>query len=203
MASSSKSLPATLSALAAAEQRCKRCSLYKNALQVVPGCGPAAARLMLLGEQPGNDEDIAGKPFVGPAGRVLDAALLEVGLDRDQLFITNAVKHFKFSVRGKRRLHRRPNAEEIAACIHWNFVERSIVEPRLIVALGATAVRSLLDRPATTRAIRGRVIDLKDGGKMLATIHPSWLLRIRDSSTRSLEKRRLAADLALARDFVG
>src|SRR3989304_10329382 len=125
----------TLTALREAEASCTRCPLYKSATQVVPGEGPARARLMLVGEQPGNDEDLTGRPFVGPAGRIMDRAMADAGLDRSKTFITNAVKHFKFEPRGKRRLHKRPNAYEIERCRWWNDLERAIVKPALVVAL--------------------------------------------------------------------
>src|SRR5262249_49913746 len=148
-----------------------------NATQVVSGEGPTSAPLMLVGEQPGNDEDLAGKPFVGPAGRVLDRALMDAGLDRSQVFVTNAVKHFKFEQRGKRRLHKRPNAYEIERCRWWNDLERTLVKPQLVVALGATAARSLLDRTVSIASVRGRILQ-EDGMRIAVTIHPSYLLRI-------------------------
>jgi uracil-DNA glycosylase family protein len=193
-------LPKSFNALENAEHACKRCTLYRNATQAVPGQGPRHAQIMLVGEQPGNDEDLAGAPFVGPAGRVLDAALEAAGLAREQIFVTNAVKHFKFLPRGKRRLHQRPNGEEIAACRVWNRIERDLVKPKLTVALGATAVRSLMQRVTTISSIRGKVVDLPDGGKMLATIHPSWLLRIQDAGDKASERRRFIADLRKARE---
>src|SRR5436853_981547 len=153
----------TLSALREAEAACTRCPLYRNATQVVPGEGPARARVMFVGEQPGNDEDLAGRPFVGPAGRVLDKAIADAGLDRTSIFVTNAVKHFKFEPRGKRRLHKRPNAYEIDRCKWWQDIERAIVRPELIVALGATAARSLFDRPITIAKMRGTIIAGDDG----------------------------------------
>ena len=136
----------SLSALRAAEDECRRCPLYKNATQAVPGEGPSHAKVMLVGEQPGDKEDLAGKPFVGPAGRLLDQALADAGIPRNETFVTNAVKHFKFEPRGKRRLHKKPNAYEIERCKWWFEQERAIVEPQLIVALGATAARSLMGR---------------------------------------------------------
>src|SRR5437764_163174 len=141
-----------------AEAGCTRCPLYRDATQVVPGEGPTSAALMLVGEQPGNDEDVAGKPFVGPAGRVLDRALADAGLDRSKVFVTNAVKHFKFELRGKRRLHKRPNAYEIERCRWWNDLERALVKPQLVVALGATAARSLLNRTVSFTSVRGKTL---------------------------------------------
>jgi DNA polymerase len=189
---------ASLKALREAEVRCRRCPLYKHATQVVPGEGPARAPLMLVGEQPGNEEDLAGEPFVGPAGRMLDRALHEAGLERRKIFITNAVKHFKFEPRGKRRLHKRPDANEIDACRLWQDFERKLVRPRLVVALGATAARSLLHRVVTISKERGRPQPLEDGGSVLVTIHPSYLLRIRDEADARAEYTRFVADLKQA-----
>jgi DNA polymerase len=184
----------SLRALAAAEAACTRCPLYKFATQVVPGEGPADAPVMLVGEQPGNDEDLAGKPFIGPAGRVLDRALEDAGIDRKETFVTNAVKHFKFEQRGKRRLHKRPNTYEIERCRWWFEIEKKLVQPRLIVALGATAVRSVFGRPLTITAMRGKIHKLVDTNA-LATIHPSWLLRIEDERDKAAEYRRFVGDL--------
>lgn len=170
---SASTTPHNLKDLRKAESRCRRCPLYKNATQVVPGEGPARARIMLVGEQPGDREDIQGKPFVGPAGRLLDKAIVQAGIDRGDLFVTNAVKHFKFEMRGKRRLHKKPNAQEIERCRWWLDLERSIIKPRIVVALGATAARSLMGRTVTIGKLRGRVVEMPDGGKMVATIHPS------------------------------
>ena len=187
----------SLAALAHAEAHCTRCPLYQNATQVVPGEGSPRARLMIVGEQPGDKEDLAGKPFVGPAGQMLDRAIAESRLDRRKIFITNAVKHFKFEQRGKRRLHKKPNAGEIDACRWWQDQERLIVKPELVVALGATALRSLTGRPVAIAELRGRVIPLGDGTPLIATIHPSYLLRIRDSTEKSLEYGRFISDLRL------
>jgi DNA polymerase len=185
----------SLKALRAAEAACTRCPLYRNATQVVPGEGPAKARLMMVGEQPGDQEDKQGHPFVGPAGRILQEALDDAGIERGAVFITNAVKHFKFEPRGKRRLHKRPNAYEIDRC-HWGLdVESKLVKPRITVALGATAVRSVSGRPLAINKIRGRIIDLADGGRMVATIHPSYILRIDDEADKRAQYRRFVADL--------
>jgi uracil-DNA glycosylase len=173
----------SLRALRAAEAACTRCPLYKYATQVVPGEGPARARIMMVGEQPGDQEDLAGKPFVGPAGRVLDKAIHDSGLDRTTIFVTNAVKHFKFEQRGKRRLHKRPNAYEIERCHLWYEYEVALVKPELIVALGATAARSVVGRPVTISKMRGEIFKLSDRTGGLVTIHPSYLLRIEDSRT--------------------
>ncbi len=187
----------TLAALREAEAACTRCPLYRDATQVVPGEGPASAKVMFVGEQPGNDEDLAGKPFVGPAGRVLDRAIHDAKLDRTTIFVTNAVKHFKFEPRGKRRLHKRPNAYEIERCRWWLDIERAIVKPELIVALGATAARSLFGRPVTISKMRGNIVDGEDGARLLVTIHPSYLLRIEDERDKAAEYRRFVADLRL------
>jgi len=185
----------TLAGLRKMEAACTRCPLYKNATQVVPGEGAAHARLMFVGEQPGNDEDLDGHPFVGPAGRVLDRAIGDAGLDRAKIFVTNAVKHFKFEQRGKRRLHKRPNSYEIDRCRLWNEFERKIVKPDVVVALGATAARSLVGRPVTIAKVRGEPLEMAEGGPLLVTIHPSYLLRIRDDADKAREYRRFVADL--------
>ena len=192
-------VPGSLRALRAEEAECTRCPLYRHATQVVPGEGPTKARIMLVGEQPGDKEDIAGTPFVGPAGRVLDKAIAEAGIDRKQVFVTNAVKHFKFTPRGKRRLHKKPNAHEIERCRWWLDLERAILKPKVVVALGATAVRSLMGKPMTIGKIRGKAIEMPDGGRMVATIHPSYLLRIRDDHDKAAQYRFFVRDLKAAR----
>ncbi len=188
----------TLADLAAAERACTRCPLYKDATQAVPGEGSKRARLLLVGEQPGDKEDLAGKPFVGPAGRILDQALDAAGIARGEAFVTNAVKHFKHEMRGKRRLHKRPNAYEIERCKWWLDQERAIIKPAAIVALGATAARSLFGRVVTITRVRGRAHQLADGTAALVTIHPSWLLRIEDEDDNKREYRNFVADLRLA-----
>ncbi|HXZ46482.1 MAG TPA: UdgX family uracil-DNA binding protein [Pseudolabrys sp.] len=185
----------SLKALRSAEEKCTRCPLYKHATQVVPGGGPARARVMLVGEQPGDQEDRQGKPFVGPAGGVLAKALADAGIARDTVFVTNAVKHFKFELRGKRRLHKRPNAYEIDRCHWWLDLERTIVQPEIVVALGATAIRSVFGKPVTINKIRGRILPLAGGGQMLATIHPSYILRIEDEADKRAQYRQFVADL--------
>jgi DNA polymerase len=194
-----KSAPQSLKQLRAAEADCTRCPLYRKATQVVPGEGPARARIMMVGEQPGDKEDIAGKPFVGPAGRVLNQAIAAAGIDRSQVFITNAVKHFKFTPRGKRRLHKKPNAHEIERCHWWIDIERALVKPRVVVALGATAVRSIMGKPMTIGKIRGRLMDAPDGGKVVATIHPSYILRIDDERDKAAQYRLFVRDLKAAK----
>jgi DNA polymerase len=192
-----RDLPAisTLKALSRAEADCTRCPLYRDATQVVPGEGRAGSRIMLVGEQPGDREDLEGKPFVGPAGRLLDRALEDAGLDRDDLFVTNAVKHFKYAFRGKRRLHKRPNAGEIDQCRWWLDIERKIVKPRLTVALGATAARSLFGRAVSISKMRGRVHELENGSAVAVTAHPSALLRMRDSDGKADMYDAFVADL--------
>lgn len=194
--------PSSLKALREAENACRRCDLYKHATQAVPGEGPRNAPLMLIGEQPGNDEDLDGHPFVGPAGRVLDKALQEAGIDRRQVFVTNAVKHFKHEMRGKRRLHKRPDPGEIEACRWWQQIERELVKPKLMVALGATAARSVFERVITINKVRGRVTTVPEGGKALVTIHPSYLLRLQEERDKRAEYIRFVADLGVARDFI-
>jgi uracil-DNA glycosylase family protein len=195
--------PKTLAALRDAEANCTRCPLYKSATQVVPGEGPRRARFMLIGEQPGDKEDLAGKPFVGPAGRVLDRALAQAGIPRDAVFLTNAVKHFKHDMRGKRRLHKRPNASEVERCRWWLERERAIVKPVVLIALGATAARSLLQRAVTIGALRGRPHVLDDGTVAFVTIHPSFLLRIRDEHDREHEFSAFVIDLMRAKKLSG
>ncbi len=193
----------TLAELRQAEAECRRCELYKHATQVVPGEGRAGAHLMLVGEQPGDKEDLAGKPFVGPAGRILDQALEEAGIPRGEVFVTNAVKHFKFELRGKRRLHKRPNAYEIERCNWWLEHERAIVKPAAIVALGATAARAVFARVVTITKMRGQAHQLADGTLAFVTIHPSFLLRIEDAADKNREYRHFVADLRLAAKVLG
>jgi uracil-DNA glycosylase family protein len=188
----------SLAALRRAENECRRCPLYRNATQAVPGQGPRRASMMLVGEQPGDKEDLAGLPFVGPAGRVLDGALAEAGIDRKRVFVTNAVKHFKHEMRGKRRLHKRPNAHEIDRCHWWQDLERAIVKPEVIVALGATAARSVLGRPTTIGKVRGQALTLEDGATAFVTVHPSALLRIKDADDKRRQYRSFVDDLRLA-----
>lgn len=178
---------------------CSRCPLWKPATQTVFGEGPIDAPLMFVGEQPGDLEDLAGRPFVGPAGQVFDQALEQAGIDRASIYVTNAVKHFKFEQRGKRRLHARPNAGEIEACRWWVDQERAIVRPRLIVALGATAVRSIFGKSMAIGEARGRAMPLPDGSECWVTIHPSYLLRITDDEAAD-ERTRFVADLAAIRN---
>ncbi|MBW8846249.1 MAG: UdgX family uracil-DNA binding protein [Burkholderiales bacterium] len=163
-----------------AAANCRECPLGERATQTVWGEGPPKAPLMLVGEQPGDKEDLAGHPFVGPAGRLLDAALQELGLDRQTIYVTNAVKHFKYELRGKRRMHKTPAQQEIEACNHWLESEIEAIRPRAIVALGATAARALLGRPVAVTRERGRWMEREDGIPVLITLHPSALLRLGD-----------------------
>jgi uracil-DNA glycosylase family protein len=192
----------SLSALRKAENECRRCPLYKNATQAVPGEGPGHAKVMLVGEQPGDKEDLAGKPFVGPAGRVLDRALADAGIPRDQTFVTNAVKHFKFEPRGKRRLHKKPNAYEIERCKWWLERERAIVKPELIVALGATAARSVMGRAVTIGKVRGEALSLDDGTRVVITVHPSALLRMQEEAEKRAAYAAFVKDLKVVARLV-
>ena len=183
--------------LAAEAEGCTRCPLYRNATQTVFGEGPADATLMLIGEQPGDQEDLQGRPFVGPAGKVLDKALEAAGLDRDALYITNAVKHFKNEPRGKRRLHKKPDTGEIDACRWWLDNEIEIVQPAVAVAMGATAARGLMRKAMAINANRGRLMPLR-GFQALITVHPSYLLRLEEERDKRREFDFLVRDLEVA-----
>jgi len=185
----------SLRQLAEAERDCTRCPLYRDATQAVPGEGPSHAAFMLVGEQPGDKEDVAGKPFVGPAGRILDRALRDAGIAREETFVTNAVKHFKHEMRGKRRLHKRPNNYEIERCKIWLDEERRLVQPSAIIALGVTAARSLTGKTVTISKIRGQAISMADGTRLFITVHPSSLLRIEDENDKQKAYRQFVADL--------
>lgn len=191
-------LASTLSELRREEADCRRCPLYRDATQVVPGEGDTGAFLMLVGEQPGDREDLAGKPFVGPAGRILDRGLNDAGIARSKVLVTNAVKHFKYERRGKRRLHKRRNADEIERCRWWLDLERDLVKPTVILALGATAARSLLGHPVTLAKTRGRPLTVIGDAKFLVTIHPSFLLRLKGEAAEEREYRHFVADLKAA-----
>ena len=188
----------SLRELAEAEAACRRCPLYRDATQAVPGEGPRRAEFMLVGEQPGDKEDLAGKPFVGPAGRALDQALADAGIARQQAFVTNAVKHFKHEMRGKRRLHKRPNSYEIERCKIWLDEERKLVKPKAVIALGVTAAHSLIGKTVTISKLRGKPLSLADGTKLFVTVHPSALLRIEDEADKRKAYRQFVADLKLA-----
>jgi len=188
----------SLRQLAEAEQACTRCPLYRDATQAVSGEGPSHAAFMLVGEQPGDKEDLAGKPFVGPAGRVLDTALNDAGIARDETFVTNAVKHFKHEMRGKRRLHKRPNSYEIERCKVWLDRERELVRPSTIIALGVSAARSLTGRTVTISKARKTPLALADGTALVVTVHPSSLLRIEDAADKRAAYEEFVADLKAA-----
>lgn len=195
-------MPTSLAATREAAAVCTRCPLYANATQTVFGEGAARAEIMFVGEQPGDQEDLAGRPFVGPAGRVFDEALEEAGIDRRKTYVTNAVKHFKFEPRGKRRIHQKPNAGEIRACRFWLDLERRFVQPRLIVALGATAIAGLLGHAGSVTSLRGKATPLANGTPMWATVHPSLLLRMPDPDAAQLERRRFVDDLRRAHAYL-
>jgi uracil-DNA glycosylase family protein len=197
MSSAEEFLPAklTLKALREAAEGCRGCELYKDATQTVFGQGAASARLMLVGEQPGDKEDVEGEPFVGPAGRLLDRALEEAGIDRSETYVTNAVKHFKWKPRGNRRLHQTPRAGEIEACKPWLRAEVEAVEPAAVVALGATAARSLFGSKVKVLKDRGSRISTPLAPLGTVTIHPSAILRLRDHDEREAELAALVADL--------
>jgi len=176
---------------------CTRCDLYKYATQTVFGEGPLDARIIFVGEQPGDQEDLAGRPFVGPAGGVFDAALEKAGIDRSQVYVTNAVKHFKFIQRGKRRIHNKPDAGQIEACRWWIQHERELIRPAVTVALGATAARSLVGKVVTISKVRGEPLTLADGSECWVTVHPSSILRAPDDEARREGKRLFLRDLKL------
>nr|WP_314466574.1 UdgX family uracil-DNA binding protein [uncultured Novosphingobium sp.] len=190
--------PEALVLLAGEAEGCQRCPLWKPATQTVFGEGPHDAEIMIVGEQPGDQEDLAGRPFVGPAGAVFDRAMAQVGIDRTRAYITNAVKHFKFEPRGKRRIHARPNTGEIEACRWWIDQERAIVRPRLVIAMGATAARSLTGRAVTVGQERGRPVALPDGTPCWITVHPSYLLRLPPDADAEAEFARYVADIRSA-----
>lgn len=193
---------ANLQQLRAEAATCRACPLWRNATQTVFGEGPLAPPLMLVGEQPGDAEDLAGRPFVGPAGRVLDQALEASGVERGEVFVTNAVKHFKFQRRGKKRMHQKPTVGEVQACRWWLAQEIATVKPRLIVALGASAARSVTGKPVKIGALQNRLLPAEESlGSIpvLVTIHPSYVLRMTDSSSRKRQLARLVADLKRAR----
>jgi DNA polymerase len=187
----------TLPLLTAAAKKCEGCDLFRHATQTVFGEGPANAPVMLIGEQPGDQEDLQGKPFVGPAGRMLDKALAEAGVERTRVYVTNAVKHFKFVERGKRRIHGKPNGIEITACRPWLEAEVAVIQPELIVCLGATAAQALMGRAFRVTQDRGKILEHPWAKSLLATIHPSALLRFPDPAQREEEYRRFVEDLRL------
>lgn len=188
-------LRASWEAFLADARRCTRCELYKCATQTVFGEGPLDAAIMFVGEQPGDNEDLEGRPFVGPAGALFDASLEKAGIDRSAVYVTNAVKHFKFVQRGKRRIHNKPDAGEITACRWWLEHERELIRPAVTVALGATAARSLIGKTVTISRIRGTPVELRDGGECWVTVHPSFLLRMPDKVRREEERELFVRDL--------
>lgn len=192
---STKELPDAINA-------CRRCALWKAATQGVPGEGRAPSNLMLIGEAPGDSEDLQGHPFIGPAGAMLDRALEDAGMNRNSVYVTNAVKHFKFEPRGKRRLHVKPSAIEIEACNWWLGEELRLVSPKLVIALGATAARALLGRVVTIAQTRGAPIKLSDTTQLWVTIHPSFLLRIPEENRRRAEYHRFVKELSEAHRLV-
>lgn len=192
----------TLANLREAAGDCRACDLWENATQTVFGEGPRRARVLLIGEQPGNDEDLEGRPFVGRAGRVLDQALDEAGIDRGEAYVTNIVKHFKWEPRGKRRIHKRPNSVEIRACRPWLDAEIALVKPKIIVCLGATASQAMLGRAFRVTRERGRLIESDLARAVIATVHPSSILRAPDEQTRQTEFARFVDDLKIAADVL-
>ncbi|MBF0817388.1 uracil-DNA glycosylase [Microbacterium paludicola] len=194
---------ADLDGLRHAAEGCRGCELWRDATQVVFSRGAADARMMLVGEQPGDREDQEGEPFVGPAGRVLGEAIDAAGLTEDQVYRTNAVKHFRFERRGKRRIHEKPGMAHIAACHPWLEQEIALVRPAVIVALGATAARAVLGSPVKIGEVRGMVLESPDGTPTIVTTHPSGILRIRDEDDRRRAHDGLAADLRRAAELIG
>jgi DNA polymerase len=188
----------SLADVRAAARECTACHLHKHATQTVFGAGPRQAPIMLVGEQPGDYEDVAGKPFVGPAGKIMDRALEEAGIDRKKVYVTNAVKHFKWEPRGKRRIHKKPNSREIAACRPWLEAELRLVKPKLLVCLGATAAQAIFGPTFRVTRERGKVLSSKLAPRVMATVHPSSLLRQPDEESREREYKNFVADLRVA-----
>lgn len=188
----------SLATLKSAAKMCTACHLFRRATQTVFGEGRKGATLMLLGEQPGDQEDLAGEPFVGPAGKILDRALKEAGINRAAVYVTNSVKHFKWEPRGKRRIHKKPNSREIAACRPWLEAELRVVRPGLLVCLGATAAQSIFGPTFRVTRDRGKVLESELAPKVVATVHPSSLLRQPDEESREREYKHFVADLRIA-----
>jgi uracil-DNA glycosylase family protein len=191
----------TIAALRHDAESCERCDLYRHATQTVFGEGFQTASIVLVGEQPGDKEDLAGRPFVGPAGRVLDECLNEAGVDRSKCYVTNTVKHFKFSPRGKRRMHSKPNAGEIQRCSWWLTNELRIIKPKIVVALGATAASFLVGNTVRITRDRGTIFHPDKGMGVLVTVHPSYILRIRDKSAADKERAKLVEDFILLHQY--
>jgi uracil-DNA glycosylase family protein len=185
----------TIPKLQRAAAGCRACHLWKRGTQTVFGEGSSRSRVLFVGEQPGDREDLEGRPFVGPAGRLLDASLEKAGIDRGSVYVTNVVKHFKWEPRGKRRIHQKPNAVEIAACRPWLEGEIAVVKPHVLVCLGATAAQALLGRSFKVSRERGRFVESPLAPRVIATVHPSSLLRAPDEATRRAETARFVADL--------
>lgn len=185
----------TLATLRTAAAKCRACDLWKSGTQTVFGEGSGKSRLLFVGEQPGDREDLAGRPFVGPSGALLDEAMAEAGIDRSTVYVTNAVKHFKWEARGKRRIHQKPNGAEIAACKPWLAAEIAVVRPVIVVALGATAAKALLGPAFRVTRDRGKIVESREWGRVMATVHPSSILRAPDAAARLRERRRFVADL--------
>jgi len=190
----------SLAELWTAAQKCQGCDLYRYATQAVLGEGPSSARIIMVGEQPGDKEDLAGRPFVGPAGALLDRALRDTSIDRSDVYVTNAVKHFKFEDRGKRRIHKKPSVVEIVACKPWLDAELVIIRPELIVCLGATAARAVIGPQHRLLQERGRFFDHPSGASMTATVHPSAVLRSPDPEQRNANYEAFVADLVAIRE---
>ena len=195
--------PRSLRSVADAAKDCRGCDLWSRATQTVFGEGPQTASVVFVGEQPGDTEDLAGHPFVGPAGRILDDALAEAGIDRKRVFVTNAVKHFKWRAAGKRRLHERPNSAEVAACRLWLELELRLVAPEIVVALGATAAQALLGRAFRVTKDRGKVVSSPLASRVVATVHPSSILRAPDDEARHAEMRAFVRDLRVVARLMG
>jgi len=193
----------TLRSLRAAAAECRACPLWQRATQTVFGEGDRTATAMFVGEQPGNEEDLAGRPFVGPAGKLLDRALEEAGIDRRRVYVTNVVKHFKWESRGKRRIHAKPNAAEIGACRPWLDAELDLIRPEVLVCLGATAAQALLGRQFKVSKERGRLVPSPLAPHVMATVHPSSILRAPDEQTRRAEMKRFVADLKKVSALLG
>ena len=185
----------TISKLQEAARGCRACPLWKTGTQTVFGDGSRTAKVVFVGEQPGNDEDLAGKPFVGPAGKLLDKALVEAKIDRDEVYVTNVVKHFKWEPKGKRRIHKKPNAREILACRPWLDAELAVLQPEVLVCLGATAAQALLGRDFRVSQKRGEFVESPLANHVIATVHPSSILRAPDDETRRAEMKRFIEDL--------
>jgi len=193
----------TLAGAARAAAGCRACHLWEPATQTVFGEGTVNARVLVVGEQPGDQEDLAGRPFVGPAGRMFDSALADLGIPRSELYVTNAVKHFKFEPRGKRRIHSKPNQMEIKACVPWLEREMALVGPEIVVMLGATAARAVMGYSGAITRLRGRWLDLPNGRRGLATVHPSFLLRLPDEAAKRENYAQFVADLRLLAEALG